>query len=269
MNTRSHLGRRLRIVPPFLLGIAALAVVVVSSYWSPPVAGGVAGEQSFDAAARQWTEQVFVSPKPDGLGGESEPTPTPTPVESRAAKQQPAPQTQAEPPASLPGLAPAPASGQPSAAGPTPTAVPPTSTPAPSCPIAGMGGFAAALYNAVNEARAANGMAALAADGCVTYVAQLRSQDMASNSYFSHTSPGGQTAFSLLDAYGVPYAWAGENLARNNYPDEETVAIAIRDLMASEGHRANILHSHYTRLGVGFAEDGAGVRYFTMIFTGS
>ncbi len=111
-------------------------------------------------------------------------------------------------------------------------------------------------------------MAQLSEYGCVVYVAQLRSQDMADRSYFSHSSPEGETAFSLMDANGVPYGWAGENLARNNYPDDETVAVAIRDLMASEGHRSNILSPNYMRMGVSMVMDSEGIRYFTMIFVG-
>ena len=131
-----------------------------------------------------------------------------------------------------------------------------------------MGGFGLDLFNAINSERTSRGMAALAADGCVVYVAQARSDDMASRSYFSHSSPEGETAFSLMDANGVPYGWAGENLARNNYANDETVAVAIRDLMASQGHRDNILSANYTALGVGYADDGAGMKYFTMVFIG-
>ncbi len=91
---------------------------------------------------------------------------------------------------------------------------------------------------------------------------------MASQGYFAHVSPSGETAFSLLDAYGIPYVWAGENLARNNYPDDQSVAIAMRDWMASQGHRDNMLNIHYTAIGVGAAVDAAGVKYFTVVFTG-
>jgi uncharacterized protein YkwD len=131
-----------------------------------------------------------------------------------------------------------------------------------------MSGFGLDLFNAINNERTQQGLPALAAHGCVVYVAQLRSDDMASRGYFSHTSPEGETAFSLMDQYGVPYGWAGENLARNNYPDDQTVAVAIRDLMASEGHRSIILSGNFTDLGVAVAFDGAGMKYFTMVFIG-
>jgi uncharacterized protein YkwD len=120
----------------------------------------------------------------------------------------------------------------------------------------------------VNAERAAAGLPALAVDGTLVNIARLRSNDMASRNYFSHTSPEGQTAFTLLDQWGVSYSWAGENLARNNYPLEETVAVAVRDLMASPPHRANILSPNYTRIGIGYAEDASGMRYYTMIFVG-
>ena len=176
------------------------------------------------------------------------PTPAPTPAPVVVVLEQPAPQPQAPAPASEPSSPPAPS--------------------APDCPTASMSGFAQALFDAINSERVQAGLPALAVHGCVVYVGQLRSEDMASRNYFSHTSPEGTTAFSLLDQYGVPYGWAGENLARNNYPDDQSVGVAIRDLMASQGHRDNILSANYTHLGVGAAVDGVGMKYFTMVFIG-
>jgi uncharacterized protein YkwD len=120
----------------------------------------------------------------------------------------------------------------------------------------------------LNSERAAAGLPALAVDVNLVAIARIRSSDMAARGYFSHTSPEGQSAFILLDQWGIPYSWAGENLARNNYPLAETVAVAVRDLMASPAHRANILSPNYTRVGVGYAEDGSGMRYYTIVFAG-
>ena len=110
----------------------------------------------------------------------------------------------------------------------------------------------------MNNERVAAGLAPLQIDGALIAVARERSNDMIQQGYFAHVSPSGETAFSLLDRYGIPYGWAGENLARNNYPDEESVAVAMRDWMASEGHRENILNVHYTAIGVGAAVDVVG-----------
>jgi len=180
--------------------------------------------------------------------------PSAPPAEVAAPTEEPA-----APPAALP---------EATSTSPPPPPPPPTPTPPPACPTATMSAFAQALFDAINVERVQEGMASLALDDCVVFVARLRSEDMAAQNYFAHTSPDGVSAFSLLDQYGVPHGWAGENLARNNYPDDESVGVAIRALMESEGHRANILSTNYTRMGVGALDDGAGMKYFTMIFTG-
>lgn len=120
----------------------------------------------------------------------------------------------------------------------------------------------------LNDERTAAGLPVLVVDPDLVAVARIRSSDMAARDYFSHTSPDGQSAFTLLDQRGITYSWAGENLARNNYPQSEAVAVAVRDLMASPSHRANILGVHYTRVGVGYAEGSDGMRYYTTVFVG-
>lgn len=167
-----------------------------------------------------------------------EPTPTPLPAPQPPLAQLPASQ---------------PSEPEPAASG---------------CRTASISGLALDLFNAVNAQRTQAGLQGLEENGCVTYVAYLRSQDMAASNYFSHTGPSGETAFSLMDSNAVRYGWAGENLARDNYPDDQTVAVSIRDLMASPGHRDNILSTNYTQMGVGFAEDSAGMKYYTMVFIG-
>jgi len=128
--------------------------------------------------------------------------------------------------------------------------------------------LAQSLFVAINHERSISGLPALSQEPIATYVAQLRSDDMANRDYFSHTSPEGVGAFDLLNAYGVPRSWEGENLARNNYPDGESVGVAIRDLMNSPGHRGVILNPMYTNLGVAAAFGGGCTKYFTMIFVG-
>ncbi len=224
-------------------------------------------------------EQNDRSPTSDGsasaaAGGLDVTEPTPTATSKPLATPTSRPPAIPQQPTATPRQVAAPPSNPPLPPPPPPTAPPasfpePTATPIPaSCPTATMPAFAVTLFNAINSERTQAGLPALTEYGCVVYVAQLRSQDMADRSYFSHSSPEGETAFSLMDVYGVPYGWAGENFARNNYPDDETVAVAIRDLMASEGHRANILNENFTRMGVGMAIDSEGIRYYTMLFVG-
>ena len=124
------------------------------------------------------------------------------------------------------------------------------------------------LVRFLNAERATAGLPALAVDASLVGIARVRSVDMATKGYFGHNSPQGESALTLLDQSGITYSWAGENLARNNYPLAETVAIAVRGLMASPSHRENILSPHYPRLGVGYAKNSSGMHYYTMVFVG-
>jgi uncharacterized protein YkwD len=149
-----------------------------------------------------------------------------------------------------------------------PVVAPPAAQPPTSAVLdVSLTAFEADIVVGVNNERIAAGLAPLQIDGSLVGVARERSRDMVAQNYFSHTSPQGTTAFLLLDAYGIPYIYAGENLARNNYPDSQSVAIAMRDWMASEGHRRNMLNPHYTKIGVGSAADPSGIKYFTCVFT--
>ena len=91
---------------------------------------------------------------------------------------------------------------------------------------------------------------------------------MAALGYFSHTSPSGATAFSLMAQYGYTYLIAGENIARNNYPDAQSVSTAMAGFMSSAGHRTNILDSRFTRVGIGAAIGTDGMKYFAVVFSG-
>jgi uncharacterized protein YkwD len=148
---------------------------------------------------------------------------------------------------------------------PTPTLAPP---PAPAVQPVTLTSFENDIAVGINNERAAAGLAPLQVDASLVEVGRERSNDMIKQGYFGHVSPTGETAFSLLDKYGIPYSWAGENLARNNYPADQCVAIAMHDWMASEGHRENILNPHYTAMGIGGAVDASGMYYFTTVFTG-
>ncbi|MGH7622428.1 MAG: CAP domain-containing protein, partial [Gemmatimonadaceae bacterium] len=153
---------------------------------------------------------------------------------------------------------------------PPPSPPPPPAAPAPSgLDTSPMTALEQALFNDTNARRLANGLAALTVNPALVGLARVRSHDMADHNYFAHTSPvTGDTAFSLMDRYGVPYGWAGENLAKNNYPGAQCEAVAADALWNSPPHRENILGAHYTQMGVGFAVDGSGMAYFTVIFDG-
>jgi uncharacterized protein YkwD len=159
----------------------------------------------------------------------------------------------------------------------TSTPVPPTSTlrPAPtSTPVqppaapVSLNAMEQAMLAAHNTQRASNGLAALQIDATLTAIARHRAQDMATNDYFSHTSPTGETAFTLIQAAGYPFSLAGENIARNNYPNDQTVSVAMTGFMNSAGHRENILEPRFVRVGIGVAVDANGMKYFAVVFAG-
>ena len=113
----------------------------------------------------------------------------------------------------------------------------------------------------VNAERAKYGLAALEEDWELSRVARYKSQDMHDERYFSHTSPTYGTPFEMIRAFGLSYRAAGENIAVGY----ATPAAVVAGWMASEGHRANILSSSYTKIGVGYVADGS---YWTQQFIG-
>ena len=206
-------------------------------------------------------------PLGDGLPpATATPTASPTPV--------PPTPTATLPPAPTPTEAPPPApTARPSVDRPAPAA-PPSAPQPPAHTPAGldtspMDAYAQALFDDTNRRRIGAGLPPLRVNGWLIGIARLRSQDMAEHHYFAHVSPvTGDNAFTLMDKHGVPYGWAGENLAENNYPLSDAVAVADTALWNSPPHRENILNANYTDMGVALVVDSSGMNYFTIIFTG-
>lgn len=113
----------------------------------------------------------------------------------------------------------------------------------------------------VNEIRVKNGLNELSYDWELGRVARYKSQDMMENRYFSHTSPVYGTPYQMIKSFGISYRSAGENIAKG-YATPQSV---VNGWMNSSGHRANILNANYTRIGVGYVENG---NYWTQMFIG-
>jgi uncharacterized protein YkwD len=103
----------------------------------------------------------------------------------------------------------------------------------------------------VNRERVAAGLRPLAADPELTEVARRHSADMFARGYFAHDTPEGLDPFARMREAGVRYLTAGENLAL-----APTLQVAHNGLMNSPGHRANILHPQFGRLGIGILDGG-------------
>lgn len=111
----------------------------------------------------------------------------------------------------------------------------------------------------VNQIRRENGLNELTYDWELCRVARIKSQDMKENGYFSHTSPTYGSPFQMMKSFGIRYKSAGENIAKGQ-PSPEAV---VNAWMNSSGHRANILNSAFTHIGVGYASGGS---YWTQMF---
>ena len=103
----------------------------------------------------------------------------------------------------------------------------------------------------VNKERATAGLRPLAPDPELTEVARRHSADMFARGYFAHDTPEGLDPFARMREAHVRYLTAGENLAL-----APTLQVAHSGLMNSPGHRANILHPQFGRLGIGILDGG-------------
>lgn len=121
--------------------------------------------------------------------------------------------------------------------------------------------FEKEVVRLINEIRKQNGLRELTYDWQLSRVARIKSEDMRDNKYFSHTSPTYGSPFQMMKSFGITYRSAGENIAKGQATPQKVVDA----WMNSSGHRANILNSSFTHIGVGYAENG---RYWTQMFIG-
>lgn len=116
------------------------------------------------------------------------------------------------------------------------------------------------VLDLVNAERTARGLNALLPDAEAERAAKVHCEDMEGRSYFSHFTPEGWGPRDRLQMTGASgYVYYGENLQSG----QSTAAGAMQGWMSSPGHRAAILDSRYTHLGVGVEE---GRPYWAQIF---
>jgi uncharacterized protein YkwD len=106
-----------------------------------------------------------------------------------------------------------------------------------------------------NDQRAQNnedgGLLPLTENATLDAVATLRIDDMFAQQYFAHVGPQGESAVTVASSVGYTNLAFGENLALGLYAGDAGVVTAW---MNSPGHRANILDTHYTQIGVAVRE---------------
>lgn len=105
---------------------------------------------------------------------------------------------------------------------------------------------ASVLVELTNNDRTSSGLGTLAVSPVLTAVAEAKAADMAEKGYFAHVSPEGLTPWHWFKQEGYQFAYAGENLAIDfsESPD------VVRAWMQSPTHRANILGTRFTEIGI-------------------
>jgi uncharacterized YkwD family protein len=108
--------------------------------------------------------------------------------------------------------------------------------------------FVSQVVSLTNQERAKAGLQALSSDTALAAMALDKAKDMYTSNYFDHNSPKYGSPFNMMTSYGIHYSYAGENIAKGQQTPQEVMTA----WMNSAGHRANILNSHFTKIGVAY-----------------
>lgn len=143
---------------------------------------------------------------------------------------------------------------------PAPTPTPPeTSTPS----VSGLSAIEMEVVRLVNIERQKEGLKPFTASSELSNVARKKSEDMARNNYFSHTSPTYGSPFDMMKSFGIKYNTAGENIAKG----QSSAQSVVTGWMNSSGHRANIMNPSFNKIGVGHYKSNNGTNLWTQMFT--
>jgi hypothetical protein len=81
--------------------------------------------------------------------------------------------------------------------------------------------------------------------------ARYKAMDMGMHQAMTHLDNDGKMQWEFYAVEGIKYVHAGENIAWNNYPDDQSPEVAFNGWMNSAGHRAIIQECDFTWVGVG------------------
>ena len=100
-------------------------------------------------------------------------------------------------------------------------------------------------------------------DSKISSVARTKSKDMADNNYFAHQSPTYASTGDMLRKSGINWSAWGENIASG----QRTPEAVVTAWMNSPGHKANIMSTNFSKIGVGYVTNSNGTPYWTQMFT--
>ena len=121
------------------------------------------------------------------------------------------------------------------------------------------------LIDITNETRQKYGESPLKKNSLLEQASGYKAEDMATYQYFAHNSPTGKTPWYWLKQVGYDFIYAGENLAVD-FTKSRDVSDAW---MKSPTHKANILNSKFTEIGITVKEgiiDGHNTIYVVQMF---
>jgi uncharacterized protein YkwD len=119
------------------------------------------------------------------------------------------------------------------------------------------------LLDIINRERESRRLPELRMSQSLVRLARAHSEEMARLNVLMHESARGLSLTERLEEAGVAFAANGENVARTNAFDPETVH---RSFMASPGHRENILNPAYDEAGIGIVSGKGGTVWVTEDF---
>jgi uncharacterized protein YkwD len=116
----------------------------------------------------------------------------------------------------------------------------------------------------LNRQRALHALPRLTVNAALGNLARAKARSFADGGYFDHHSPVHGSPFDALEANGVYYVSAGENIARGC----DASGDVMRLWMETGGNRENVLSSAFGRMGVGTAVADDGTVYWVLLLTG-
>jgi uncharacterized protein YkwD len=144
-------------------------------------------------------------------------------------------------------------------------ATPASPTEVPEAPVGGgVSAVASTLVRLTNAERTNAGLPTLRTSSRLMEAAQLHADQMARLGRLEHVISGAQypRPEDRLAAAGYQWSSYAENIAMG----QTSAAAAMDSWMRSSGHRANILSTSVTEIGIGFARNSAGRPYYVQVF---
>ena len=110
------------------------------------------------------------------------------------------------------------------------------------------------IVDLTNQLRKGKGLAELEVDEMLMRAAQVRADEMAATTIYSHTRPDGSNRSTVTDCLYITENIHCISAFRLANPEKDLARVAVEEWSASKGHLEGMLDSVRTAIGVGVAE---------------